>query len=299
MIPLIFTLLAQTPLTSTTGSLSRTEPLVLKDEGTRLGSVSEINCSGAGVTCTKSGVTGTIIVAGGGGGGAPVDAQYWTGASDATLTQEKNLGALSTGLVLNTAGVPSAYAGSTCGANQYATQTNASGILTCAQPAFSDITGTLAVGRGGTGQTTITTNQVYVGTALDTLTATTLPSCSNGTTSKLLFNSSTQTFACGTDQTGGGGGSANVVEVDVDFGTGANSVSTVVTGQTWVTSTSKILCGPTLVATSSRAEGEEDAVIEGLVPAIHSRIAGTGFTLVVAVPLGVASGVFKFHCTGA
>lgn len=33
--------------------------------------------------------------------------QYWTGASDTGLTGEKNLGALTTGLVKNTAGVPS------------------------------------------------------------------------------------------------------------------------------------------------------------------------------------------------
>ena len=70
----------------------------------------------------------------------------------------------------------------------------------------NDTTGKLPIGKGGTGQTTITTNQVYVGTALDTLTAMTLPSCSNATTSKLLYDNATQTFSCGTDQTGGGGG---------------------------------------------------------------------------------------------
>ena len=105
------------------------------------------------------------------------------------------------------------------------------------------------------------------------------------------------TLTCATPS--GGSGSANVVEVDVDFGAGVDSVSVVVTGQTWVTGTSKILCAPTMLATSTRAEGEEDAVIEGLVGAIHSRVAATGFTLYVAPALGVASGVFKFHCTGA
>lgn len=75
------------------------------------------------------------------GSGAPTDATYWTGSANATLSAEHNLGALSTGLVLNTAGTPSAYAGSTCGANQWATSTNASGALTCSQPAFSDLSG--------------------------------------------------------------------------------------------------------------------------------------------------------------
>jgi hypothetical protein len=364
----------------------------LYEEGTRVGTARRLNCSGAGITCTLSGGTAKLDVTasggGGDGGGAPITAQYWTGAADGTLSAEKNLGALGTGLVLNTAGTPSAYAGASCtnqfprslnasgaatcasvalttdvsgtlpqgsggtgagaltctsgqaltsngtaysctstltassvaGANvsgavatatalaadpadcsagQYATAAAASGALTCAQVQASQLGGTLSVSSGGTGAAPGAADQVLVSTSTSAATWRTLPSCSNATTSKLLYDTATDTWSCGTDQTGGGGGSANVVEVDVDFGSGTDMVSTVVTGQTWVTSTSKILCGPTLVATSSRAEGEEDAVIEGLVPAIHSRVAGTGFTLVVAVPLGVASGVFKFHCTGA
>lgn len=163
---------------------------------------------------------------------------------------------------------------------------------------ISDTTGTLAIGRGGTGQTTITTNQVFVGTALDTLTAKTLPSCSNGTTSKLLFDNATQTFSCGTDQTGGAG-SANAVEVTIDFGSSGNDLaSTVVTGQAWVTETSKIACAPTMKATASRAEGAEDAVIEGLIGSIHSRVASTGFTLTAGPRFGYAVGQYIFDCTG-
>jgi len=66
----------------------------------------------------------------GAGTGAPTTAQYWTGAADATLSAEKNLGALGTGLVINTAGVPSIYAGSTC-TNQVLTALGASGSGTC------------------------------------------------------------------------------------------------------------------------------------------------------------------------
>lgn len=71
---------------------------------------------------------------GSGSGGAPTDAEYWVGAANGSLSAEKNLGALGTGLVINTAGVPSAYAGSTCGAGTFATATNASGALTCSAP---------------------------------------------------------------------------------------------------------------------------------------------------------------------
>ena len=80
--------------------------------------------------------TNTWAAQGGGGGGAPTDAQYWTGAANATLSAEKNLGALGTGLVINTAGVPSIYAGGSC-TNQFVTATSASGGLTCTSPTLA------------------------------------------------------------------------------------------------------------------------------------------------------------------
>lgn len=76
-------------------------------------------------------------------GSAPSDAQYWLGASSASLANGKNLGALSTGLVLNTSGVPSAYGGSAC-TNQFARSLNASGAATCASVSLTaDVTGRL------------------------------------------------------------------------------------------------------------------------------------------------------------
>jgi hypothetical protein len=85
--------------------------------------------------------------------GAPTDAEYWVGAANGTLSAEKNLGALSTALVLNTAGVPSAYGGIDC-TNQFPRDVSASGVGTCASVSLAnDITGTLAIGSGGTGQT--------------------------------------------------------------------------------------------------------------------------------------------------
>lgn len=96
------------------------------------------------------------VAAGGGGGGAPTTAQYWVGAADGTLSAEKNLGVLATGLVINTAGTPSAYAGATCGANQYATQTSASGALTCSQVSATALSGTVPQSSGGTGSGALT-----------------------------------------------------------------------------------------------------------------------------------------------
>jgi hypothetical protein len=96
--------------------------------------VRHINCIGPEIVCSATSTFGTIRGAAGAGSGAPTTAQYWTGAADGTLSAEKNLGALSTGLVVNTAGVPTAYAGATCGADNYASATSASGALTCSIP---------------------------------------------------------------------------------------------------------------------------------------------------------------------
>jgi hypothetical protein len=70
--------------------------------------------------------------------------------------------------------------------------------------AISDTTGTLAVARGGTNLTASADDNLMVGNAT-TWETKALPSCSNGTTDKLLYNISTNAFSCGVDQTAGGG----------------------------------------------------------------------------------------------
>lgn len=122
------------------------------------------DCTEATTPCTGSGSGafalrqgGQWVCPDGGSGGTGVDdAEYWVGAAHADLTAEKNLGALSTALVINTAGVPSAYAGVDC-TNQFVRDLSAVGAGTCnAVSLVNDITGTLAIGSGGTGQTTKT-----------------------------------------------------------------------------------------------------------------------------------------------
>ena len=54
--------------------------------------------------------------------------------------------------------------------------------------------------------TDILINEIPIGTGTNTVVYKTAPSCSNATTSKLLYNSTTQELSCGTDQTGGAGG---------------------------------------------------------------------------------------------
>ncbi|OHB77709.1 MAG: hypothetical protein A2Z25_20705 [Planctomycetes bacterium RBG_16_55_9] len=74
------------------------------------------------------------------------------------------------------------------------------------QVAVADTTGTLAVGRGGSGLTTVAADQIYLGTAADTFTAKSIPDCDGATTAKLLYDTTTHAFSCGTDQTSAGGG---------------------------------------------------------------------------------------------
>jgi hypothetical protein len=175
-------------------------------------------------------------------GGAPTTAGYWVTVADAGLSAEQAMGSLGTGLVLNTTttGVPNIYGGTSC-TNQFARSLNASGAATCAgigvadftanqgtttqvlhgnasgQPSWGAVTTgdlpTVPVSKGGSNLTTVAADQVYVGTATDTFTAKSLPSCSNGTTSKLLYDTSTHAFSCGTDQGGGGGLTATLLKV--------------------------------------------------------------------------------------
>lgn len=85
-------------------------------------------------TLVRTDASGYLIITNPTGFGAPLDAQYWLGAANSTLTAEKNLGALSTALVVNTSGTPSAYAGTSC-TNQFLTALSAVGAGTCATAA--------------------------------------------------------------------------------------------------------------------------------------------------------------------
>lgn len=123
------------------------DSISLRDEGSTLGRVESLDCVGSSVSCSRVGVKGVITVGtlgdGGTSNGAPTSATYITQTANGTLTNEQALSSLGTGLVANQGGtgVLSVYGGSSCAAGQYATNTNASGVLACGQVGYSQLSG--------------------------------------------------------------------------------------------------------------------------------------------------------------
>lgn len=131
---------------------------------------------------------------------------YWVKTASTNLSNEVAMGALGTGLVINTTttGTPTIKGSNTC-TNQFPRSDNASGTWTCASIATADLP-TIDISKGGTTETASTEDAVLVGAGTTDWAPKVLPSCSNATTSKLLYDSTTNAFSCGTDQTSAGGG---------------------------------------------------------------------------------------------
>lgn len=82
----------------------------------------------------------------------------------------------------------------------------------------------VTVAQGGTGLAATADDAVFVGDSTSAVTARALPSCSGATTDKLLYNISTNTFSCGTDQSGGSSTMTTVTTKNASgLGTGANA----------------------------------------------------------------------------
>jgi hypothetical protein len=251
------------------------------------------------------------------GGGS---AQYWVGAADATLSAEKNLGALGTGLVLNTAGTPSAYAGTSCGASQYTISLNASGVASCSQPTFSDIggtatdgqipntitldnltqvttraiadtTGTLTVSRGGTGSAPGADDQLLVADSTSAATWRTLTTCT-GAGKAVTYDATTNTFGCNTISGGGG----NYVEASIAVTSAQPNPAPVTVAAAWVSASSVIVCN--VLGTTADGLTPEAINVAGLHVTAENRVASTSFDARVWNPNGL-EGTIRVHCTGS
>lgn len=91
------------------------------------------------------------------------------------------------------------------------------------------------------------------------------------------------------------GGSGNAVAVTVDFGSGSDMATAVVTGQSWVT--------PTSIISASLGEPTADHLdpAEGLIEQIHfgisDRVNGVGFTVTAHAPYRT-TGTYTINCIG-
>lgn len=163
------------------------------------------------------------------------------------------------------------------------------------------LTGTVPQANGGTGAGALTcpAGQALTsnGTAYSctaTLTATQLAAnptdCAGGQFANAIDAQGNLTCA-----TPAGGGSANTVEASVVL-TSAGYFTTTVTGQAWVTSTSRVACTP--FGTTADGLTPEAIAVAGLVVSVSSYSAGVGFAVNVYSPHGLA-GTVRLHCTGA
>lgn len=210
----------------------------LYDEGSFRGVATKVNCSGAGVTCTNSSGTATFSISGGGGGGAPIGAKYIVQQADVDLTNEQSMGALGTGLVINTttSGVQSIKGTNTC-TNQFPRSDNASGTWVCASVAdadlasnysgvgtctnqfarvlndnaaptcasvvlTADVTGVLPVANAGTGAAPGADDQLLVSDSTVAATWRTVPNCTDTGGQHLNYTAATNAFSCGTSGSG-------------------------------------------------------------------------------------------------
>jgi hypothetical protein len=115
--------------------------------------------------------------------------------------------------------------------------------------------------------------------------------CSPGQFANAIDNSGNLTCA-----TPGGGGSVNAVEQSISISEGSGFFSQTVTGQTWVSATSKIVCSS--FGTTADGLTPEVIAISGITISVSDIIAGTGFNLNVFSPYGI-EGTVRIYCIGS
>lgn len=102
------------------------------------------------------------------------------------------------------------------------------------------------------------------------------------------YNGSVEELRSGDTLPGLSGGGGNVCTCVVDFGTNDETdASVTVTGQSWVTTSSVVVCS---------VQGE-DARVQSITANVDTLVNGVGFTVHAHAPNG-ASGTFTVNCIG-
>lgn len=89
---------------------------------------------------------------------------------------------------------------------------------------------------------------------------------------------------------------AKSVEVSLLLSGGAGYYQTTVTGQTWVTATSRIVCAPH--GTTADGLTPEAIAAASLTASVASLVVGVGFDVFVSSPAGL-DGTVRLHCLGS
>lgn len=168
---------------------------------------------------------------GGGGGGTSITPNSCTlpnvatgidATGTLTCTQPSNVTGNAATATLATAATALAADPANCtNANEFARGVLASGVAECAQPAFSNLSGTAAVTQGGTGLTTVAQGDLFYGSASNTLSAL----AKNTTATRYLANTGTSNNPAWAQVNLANGVTGNLPVANLNSGTSASATT--------------------------------------------------------------------------
>jgi hypothetical protein len=161
------------------------------------------------------------------------------------------------------------------------------------------------VAKGGTNLTTISANETLVGSGLGIFSPSLLPSCSNATTSKLLYDNTTRVFSCGTDQTTPAGATVAGTTMKLAAPVSSAVTNSLVSLGLGLTIPANATFGFHCVISTTRAaitNGPRYAMVQGVAPARISWNAHVGLaatTETITKMLAVSTTTICGTCTTA
>lgn len=206
-----------------------------------ISSVTASNLAGGGTQCLQANNSGQVSGTGaacgtGSGGGSNIE------SFDGTV----RISSATTNFTLNgTQFIGALVGGATA---SYSLDSSTVTLLGPSIGLTNEVTGALPVANGGTNLTAATDDNTMVGNGT-TWQAKALPSCSNATTSKLLYDTSSNAFSCGTDQDSGAGSGATSIS-------GLTDLQASVTGATATVKTGRSVYLDSTGLNASTSHGE-------------------------------------------